>query len=58
MEPQWSRFLAMMINSRWYKALSLDDQIRLRNSVTVTVKRGELSEWATLLLDKYVEDTP
>ena len=55
MSPEWSRFLAKMINSHWYYALPLGDQIRLRDEVDVE-KRNQLSEWATRMLDKYVPD--
>ena len=55
MSPEWSRFLAKMIHSDWYRALPLDDQIRLRDEVDVE-QRSQLSEWATRMLDQYVPD--
>ena len=53
MSPEWSRFLAQVVNSQWFYALPFEKQFDFRGAAVRTEMKSELPSWAIELLDQY-----
>ena len=52
MSPEWSRYLAKVVNSKWFAALPFERQFDFRDAAVRTEMKRELPAWAIQLLDQ------